>query len=431
MKLIVIAFCIFFVIIGFIIEKKKINALTIFSSLWGIIIFLSSIRLYDLNVVQDSTYTIFAIGILIFCIGYILFRVIFLKRNSTKDRNIENYSLRYKLMYALCIVIIILYIKDLIIVVKNIPRGESLAYIRLIAQDPTSVLYSSRSNIENAIRMIIVLPFIMALQPIVAIDMIKGKKNKILLALNIIILVLRTFTDGSRVLFIYFFMHIVLTFLLFNNVNYKEIIKKTKNKIIILLVCLIGVTAIYKTSVARSGENTLKNIYYYFSIEPYMFEQWKNEVDEKNVRGYGLASMNGFVFPTIYLVKNICRLDNYPEKWYNNIFLLINNTDKEWKVITSGSTKANAYVSLFWFLYLDGGILGVLIGCILYSAVIAYGYSKLELDTNNKNLAIYLLLLQGIVFSYVRMQFANETYTLSLLFVIFLIYKKDKCKEKT
>ena len=403
MEYLSVTVCIFFMIIGLSYEKNKINALTIFSGLWGIIIFLSSIRLYDLNKVQDSTYLLLTLGVLAFGIGYIFFRVFFSQRLFRKEGNIRIYKLKYKLLYILCVVTIFFYLKDLILILNDvINNGKSLAYIRLLAQDTNSILYTSRSNVENFIRMMIVLPFVMVLQPVVAIDFICGKKNKILLILNIVVLILRSLTDGSRVMFIYFIMHLILVFMFSKDNYYKNIMKKNKSKIIMLFVVVIGIFFVYKTSISRSGENTLKNMYYYYSIEPYMFEQWKDEVDDKNVIAYGAASTNGFVFPTIYTIKNFLGLDNYPEKWYKNIFLLINETDKNWKVITSGMTKANAYVSIFWFFYLDGKILGIVVGSLLYSMIIAYSYSKLKVEMNNKNLCIYLLLLQGVVFSFVR-----------------------------
>ena len=54
MEYLAVTICIFFMIIGLSYEEKKINALTIFSGLWGIIIFLSSICLYNLNKAKNS-----------------------------------------------------------------------------------------------------------------------------------------------------------------------------------------------------------------------------------------------------------------------------------------------------------------------------------------------------------------------------------------
>lgn len=431
MEYLAVTICIFFLIIGLSYEEKKINALTIFSGLWGIIIFLSSICLYNLNKAKNSTYVLLTLGILSFGIGYIFFRIFFSQKFFRKKRDIKVYIPKYKFLYILSAVTILFYLKDLMLILNDvISNGRSLEYIRLLAQDTNSILYTSRSNIENFIRMMIILPFVMVLQPVVAIDFICGKKNKTLLILNIIILVLRSLTDGSRVMFIYFIMHLILVFMFSGDNYYKNIMKKNKNKIIMIMVLVVGIFFVYKTSVSRSGENTLKNMYYYYSIEPYMFEQWKEEVDNRNVIAYGSASTNGFIFPTIYTIKNIFGLDNYPEKWYKNVFLLINETDKDWKVITSGTTKANAYVSIFWFFYLDGKIIGIIIGSLLYSMIIAYSYSKLKVEMNNKNLCIYLLLLQGVLFSYVRMQFSNETYAISILYALFLVYKKNKYGEK-
>ena len=421
-----ISICVLFFILGIFLEKRKINALTLFSGLWGIILFLSSIHLFNLKTATDNTYLLFTIGIFSFGIGYIFFRYFFLKKDMNKNEN-KTYSVRYKIIYVLSVITIAFYLKDLFLIIGDIIDGKSLAYIRLLAQDTNSILYTSRSNIENYIRMVLVLPFVMALQPIVAIDFILGRRNKKIFILNIVILILRSLTDGSRVMFIYFAIHLVLAFLYSKNYNYKDLVKKNKNKILIFLLLIVGLFLVYKTTMSRSGDSAFKSTYYYYSMEPYMFEVWKDKVDEQKSLGFGLASSNGYVFPTIFTIKNALGLENYPEKWYENIYLLMNDTDKDWQIIAGRKTEANAYVSLFWFFYLDGKVLGIIFGDILYALILAYAYSKLELNKSARNLCIYFLLLQGIIFSYVRFQFANETYALSFLFVL-LMYKKDKYK---
>lgn len=414
--------CVFFLIIGLKHEKEKINGLTIFSMLWGIIIFLSGLQLYNLHKTKDNTYAILLIGIISYGLGYIFIRKFLEKKKNEESNEKNNYELRYKIIYILCAVTILLYIKDFCIIFRYLIEGKSLAYIRTLAQDSMSVLYTSRTKIENCVRMLVVLPFIMAIQPVVAIDLIFGKKNKVLISLDIIILVLRTITDGSRVMFIYFAMHLIFAFMFSKNINYKNLLKNTS---LVIGISIISLICIIFTSISRSGENTIKNMYYYFSIEPNMFQQWKDEVDRRGSIGLGTATMNGYIFPGLYFIKNTLFLENYPQSWYNDIFMLINQTDRNWVTIAGTSTKANAYVSLFWFFYLDGRILGVILGSILYGMLIGYFYTKEEKNKNIKNLCIYQFLLQGVVFSFVRMQFANETYALAFLMILFVVYETN------
>lgn len=434
MEYIVLIVCILFFLIGFVLEKDKINALTVFAGLWGMIAFLASLELFDLKSASDNTYIIFAIGISSFCIGYLYFRIFFTRSKTFADEQEKSCNLRKRIIYILFFITILLYLKDLFIVIKHITENnQSLAYIRALAQDKNSELYTSRSGLESCIRMLFLQPFVLAIQPILAVEFIDNrKKSKTLFILNIAILFLRTITDGSRVIFIYFVMHIVLAYIYINKSKNKTVVfqkNRKVSKILIFFILTIGLIALYKTSVARSGSNTLKNVYYYYSMEPTMFEIWQEVVDSKDVYGYGRASLNGYIFPAIYTIKNTFGIDSYPKEWYNNIFLLINDTDLIWQVIAKDNIKANAYVSIFFFLYLDGRYLGVVIGNIIYGAFLAYFYSKYSKNKNHKNLVCLLFLLQGLLFSYVRMQFSNETYALALIY-IWILYNSSNANKK-
>lgn len=61
------------------------------------------------------------------------------------------------------------------------------------------------------------------------------------------------------------------------------------------------------------------------------------------------------------------------------VYDLIRLTDSEWLTITAQSTHANAYVSAFWFFYLDGRIVGIIIGFALYGIYLAYRFIYLQL----------------------------------------------------
>lgn len=438
-----ILLCIIMVFVGKFTEKKLINPITTFYALWLIIIALSSLQLFRLKGASGNTYYLIIIGLFAYGIGYYITRIFnrkyillyTFKQHSFRKKNKVEYVTRYWILYVLGIISILFYLYDFSIVFSYLLNGNSLGYIRKLAQDPNSVIYANRSVIENAIRILVVTPFVTALQPILAADFWIGKKDKKIFIIDVIIIMLRVITDGSRIILVYLLFHLLVASLFANN-DRIEVFKGQKSnkniklkKILITMVLIIGGFALYQTTLSRSGVNALRYIYYYFSMEPYMFELWAKSADSLDLLGYGLASTNGFWFALFYVIKNVFNLSNFPSHWYA-IYNLIQSTDTQWQIIAGEATTANAYVSLFWFLYLDGRILGIIIGMFIYGLIAAKVFFAALKQTTTKSVCVYSIILQGICFSFVRLQFADIFYTMAFMFILFIVYKPNRVKKE-
>jgi len=401
--------------------RKKITPLVIFSGLWFFIVLMSIWGLFDLDKTSDQAYAVISVGIFAYGLGELISSKYTFKNKTGKSE----YVLRNKVVYLLIVITILLYLMDFSKVFSYLTSGQSLAYIRLISQDKTSVLYSDRSALESAVRMFIIQPFAVAFQVIVAQEFIEGKKRWIVW--DIAIILLKVLSEGSRSLFLYFGVHLVLIFL-FNN-KFKTYtqglarMSKHKKRIVRIILFLLAIVLVY-TTMARSGERALRTTYYYFSMEPRMLDIWLGEIKEY---GYGSASINGFVFPFVWFFKNLLKMSAYPSYWYNNVFLFIDSTDKLWQVISSiDQTKANAYVSIFFFPFLDGGYFGEFIIMFIFGFFARQMYKNAIKDMNPKNMCLYSYTLLAILFSFVRLQFADISYALGFIFLRFVAFKKRR-----
>ncbi|MBN1036874.1 MULTISPECIES: oligosaccharide repeat unit polymerase [Clostridium] len=425
-----IIICIFMLFLGLTTEKKFFNPITIFYILWGVIFKLSALCLFNLKEASENTYCIILLGLITYGCGYYLIRLlnnrsIFKFRNSLFERKINvTYMTRYRLLYILGIITILFYLRDLSVVISYILNGNSLDYIRKLAQDSNSVIYINRSIIENTVRLLVITPFVMALQPITAVDFWCGRRDKKLLIINIIIIFLRIITDGSRAILVYLLLHLFVGAGFSNNttIGKNKYNKKIRLKVISFVFLLLGGVALYEATLARSGENVIRYGYYYFGMQPYMFETWSQIVENLGLVGYGFASTNGFWFTIFYIIKNALGLSSYPERWYS-IYSIILATDSQWQVIAGDATIANAYVSIFWFLYLDGRIIGILIGMLIYGMIVAKVYISAIRYRTLKSICIYSMILQGICFSFVRLQFADVYYSIAFIYILLFAYK--------
>ena len=155
-----------------------------------------------------------------------------------------------------------------------------------------------------------------------------------------------------------------------------------------------------------------------------MFDYWAQGVDARNLLGYGIASLNGFIFPFLYLLKNGLGLQ-FPKHWLS-IYQLILSTDSQWTTITISGTRANAYVSLFWYFYVDGRCAGVFLGSMLYGLLMSNSFSSVIKKPNIKTICMYSFLLQGLLFSFIRMQTSNLYYAMAIVYIGLVLFKRKK-----
>lgn len=422
--------------ISLLLTKSVLSPACMFSLLWSCILTLSAAGLYALLPTSDWVYQAIAIGVAVFCIACFAVQSLGLRNEQLDGRRQSIHQLRYGFLAILVVLTIGLFTKDLIISVNTAGGFEGLDYVRAISQDSTSALYSSRSTLESALRMLVIDPFSLAFQVIVAMEFWNpSRKNWILLS-DVLMIGLRVFSQGSRILIVYLAFHLIVCGILcLRNTSlvsgsYQEQLRSVstwiaKRKKVLIPIVIIAVVVFIAATVSRSNDRVIRNIYYYFSMEPHLMESWLPKGGQIDNPSLGAASFNGFIYPLIYVVKNLFSLD-YPEPWYTNIFLLINDTDQIWKTIAFDGTTANAYVSLFWFFYIDGGILGIVVGCALYGLSIGGLYSKSLRSTSLYSIGICSYLLQSLVFSFVRFQFASTSYALGIILLILLYRKRDK-----
>ncbi|MDM0473297.1 O-antigen polymerase [Clostridium perfringens] len=422
-----IIICSIFILYSIRYVKSVVNPLLVFSTLWGVILLLNSLNLFYLNTTEENIYFIIFIGIISFGIGYIIVNIFkkryslsILKSNNKITLN-KTYVPRYNLLCFMGIICILYYLKDFNTVLKLLINGNGLDAIRNMAQNPESIM-NVRSSIENALRILIIIPTSMALEPIAAIDLWIGRKHKPLIIICITIIILRVLSEGGRTPIVNFIFYIVVAYFISKHSSEKKIVRALKRKKwYLIFVFILGCVILWYSTLSRDRINTFKNIYYYFAMEPYMFNVWGNIAKDNNLIGYGLASFNGFIFPILYLIKNFFGIP-FPEYW-SNIYNLILQTDSQWQIITINGIRANAYVSTFWFFYLDGRMWGVVLGMLVYGMISAKTFITAQRNPTCKNICIYAIILQGILYSFIRFSFSNIYYTLSILFVVIVAYK--------
>jgi oligosaccharide repeat unit polymerase len=416
-------------------DQKILNPMFVFMAVWAFMLFLSSLKLFTLFEVGDEYLGMMAVGFLAFFVGYSLYS--YFKRNNST--NIKKYEQRTVVIYICCVAILLLLLIKFISV-YSVVMQYGLAFIRKGLQTGELTIYAEDSVIMSMIWQLLVLPGRLALSVIVSVNFLEKKNQKPLMVLYIVIIFLSVLIDGGRIVIVYLMIH--LFFALYylrakrvNNVNNSEdLVRKrqtiriksrsSKRVLSVIGLCAIGGIAFYYATIARSGDSALIHLYFYGSISPIMFEIWSKIVDGSGLVGYGLASLNGFLSPILYFMKLIMGYAELPFYW-GDIVNMIYNTDAIWQQ-TSLRSQSNAYVSLFWFFYLDGRIFGIIIGMFLYGFLSKKVFTRFMTEKTDISLCFLLLWIQGLLFSGVRLQFAVMPYALAFIFIMMFFKKKSE-----
>lgn len=427
--MIIACFILIFAVAIVVIEKEyrsPINPFIFFSGIWAFIVFLYSLHLFGLREGSEQVVYLIFIGVISFGTGYLLLMI----NNKYKIVNNYNkesklYDLRYKLILFLGYLCILFYLNDFIISLSLVLKGNDLDAIRVLAQDQNSILNREAGGIYNLIKNFIILPSVTAIEVIAVVDYWFGKCSKHLFFVNIGIIIMRVVSDAGRTPLVNFMLYMLLAYFLLStkqsNKGSEESDVDKKNKKRIKVITAAGFILGVILTISRSGVLIIRHLYFYFAMPPYLFSYWKDTIDKLGNLAYGTASLNGLVFSISYFFKNLFNTQ-YPE-FIQTVYNQIAQTDRVWPVIAAGGTKANAYVSAFWFFYFDGRTIGIIIGMFLYGLLATKIYLDSKKSGSVKSISLYLLLFQGIAFSFIRFPFAKIYYSLAFLLIMFIAYK--------
>lgn len=414
-------------------DKRNIaNPALAFMGIWLLTIYLSKLRLYGLLDVSNDIYNVLINGYYSFFIGYLVARLYSISpvrfRISKKISKGNNSTIRYSFIYILAIVCIIYFIPNTLVAGKSLLSGTSLGNIRVIAQNSTG-----SSSIMNMIYNLVVLPSATALEVIAVADFWVGKKGKKLFYLNLVVILMRCVSDGGRTPLFNFAIYMIVGYVVLPKTDKMFVYRyiKKKKKLLYLYggigICLLMIMTFSRASRSEL-ESVLRQLYFYFSMSPVLFSRWKSIVDSVDINTYGLTSLNGVFFTGMYLLRNMFGLP-YPELLMNS-YNLISQTDSIWQTIAQGGIHANAYVSAYWFFYVDGRKFGIILGMFLYGLVVSNTFFNLNKEFNIVRYSVYLLLYQGLFFSFIRFPFAKMYYVLGLVIIILFAFKRSERKER-
>lgn len=415
------------VVLLFLFMSKNIaHPIVLFLGIWLACLFCASLRLYNMKEFSDKGVILILTGLTAFCVGCF----ISMSRRNFRIRPPKSFSVPvpeitfnvswhavYILLFASLAGILILDILAL----KALKKGVSYSYIRNMYYGYGSAPKLIKSTFLSTYINWISVPALYALIPVAMINLFETKnifRRKKHLLFSIVVFLsafMYIFGSAGRFMLIFLVVQMATVF----QVYHKKLSAKFKKRIFILISAVIVIFFLISSIRASGASGKKVNTFYaYLSIPVYLLDYWTEKV-ENAPHLYGGAFLYGILTFLNYFTSKVGFHIPLYEKSYN----MIQVTQNGWVEIFPHEWY-NAYVSMFYYFYIDFGITGVVIGCMFFGYLCHEIYHIAFIKKNKNALLFYLIMIQCIVCSIVRWQLGTITLVLTLFFEWFIIPKK-------
>lgn len=414
-------------------KKSWISLLTIFVAIWTMILCFSKLQWYDMVSVSQKIYNIVCIGCMMFVVGYTIssylkIRFVFSKNKSNYLRH-PKYEINSKVLLVILIIVFVFESFIGIRVAGVLLSGGSFNLIHDMAGGyaETALLNSA---FESYMDVLVIMPCVFSVIPI-SLIMLFDKRIKykwLLFSLFAADLFLYILVHGGRVAILYIVVDIILLYYLYGH----KMKRKTKRKIIIAVLAAITVV-VFLTLIRKgvsagdksAGEAVGSSIYKYFSASMPLMDYWVDVIDEQQFQSYGMAFLHGVLnFFDIFLSKIGISFD-----LLNQTSFYIGQTESTFLYGLYDHGSFNAFVSVFYFFYMDFRWVGVIVGSLFFG-FFCHRVERLANKNNLLNSALYLLIAQSVLKSFGRWEFYLTSYCLSFLFLR-ICFKRKMISDKT
>lgn len=400
---------------------------------WTVVIGLNCLHLFGIRGVSNEVYTMIIVGLVSYFMGGLLavglknYRFVNRQNSFNKRGHAYSFSFNYRFIYILAYTTIGFLLIDTIIATQYLLNGLSFTQVRMwltqTYESNSNPIFSRRGYAEQVFRVFVVAPFQMALSPLCAIEFFFGNRNRKLLWLTIIIQGFSLISGGgARFGIIILGISFLTAYSMYKAKNHnadRYSINSKKRKMRILIA--VGVILVLIITTKRTSAKIMEEAYFYFALCLPLLSLWLPVI--KTVpHTYGMVSLFGVTrIPFLFLEK----LGIYNSTLYSNAYDYVLQANS-FRNISSGTRVANSFVTPYYYLYLDGGYTGIIIGMILIGYAVNRCYYNVKNGFDMRTMYIMLLADIGLFYTFIRLELTVTNYFLALLAMPLLFVKTDR-----
>ena len=393
----------------------------IMALLWVAILLIYYLNFESFTAVSMITYISITLGVVFFTLGCFFSKYINFTIHASNSRTFRTngYVLRYNIVIFLEILSILVLFPEVVKNIRILMSGETFALIRANNNGENNVLNSS---LFALLRNYIISPFIFVIYPIAGYTLYACRNKTIkfwVVALSAFLCVINTFTQGGRATIVYFLLHIILIGILIQ--KKLTIPKRIKRWIVFFIV--VGLFALYQVSLSRGITKFGSSFVVYFSGCVPLLDNKLSVINQSGSFLYGGAFFNGVLSYIFTVFENLGF--HYPSSLARVDEILFS---VEQSVSIGSSLRMNAFVSMFYYFYLDGGLIGIVIESYIYGCLCSYIFRRSRGAVDGRFIVVYALLFQSILFSMVRFQLVVSAFVIALI-LPFIMFRRKKPNE--
>lgn len=412
-------------------SRKFSNLLSVFCFYWAAIVSLASLELFGMIEVSSKTYFIIFIGGIGYIIGYFFSRTYKPVKLKTRNKQLtqtdfQEYEIRYKLAYGAMLIVCIFYLYSLIKIITLLGTGTDYGMIRTMmlhgGEEGIDRLYT---NLETLISQYIVVPSVFICVPLSLISVVRGEAKKSFVTLSLFDLILYVICTGSRIILASLIVQIVYLMIIYKVSVPQKVVKWLKRIILVGVVAIVVITLLRRSEYWKKINYTIFQSYYsYACLCVPLLDTWLDIIAKNDYITYGLASLKPLLSipDVIFRQFGISNLDSY----YYTVDIL-NSTENFFWVFDN--KNYNAFVTMFFYFYLDFREIGVFLGSLFYGHFCEKHYRKVTRDHNMRNVLLFLILLQGFTKMLVRWEFSINNYLIAFIVCRFFVKVKNSGKK--
>lgn len=330
--------------------------------------------------------------------------------NSLEDLGSSKYNLSLFIVFSVLTIIVLS-----IVAIENLQQILLGMSFNDILNNKKSEEFDNSSNpILTIIAVLVARPFVYATLPILGLELSKSKKNKVVIILSVITILLYIFQSARRSIIVYI---LAVLFIMFITAPEHIASKKRKRKMALSFCIMLALSIFGAIWLSEQRDTTIgSTAYAYIAGGIPSFSE-----HAKGITTYycGAATLHGFLVP-LFIGLNFIGY-HYPQ-WYLQLDSLIESAD----IISIGPNEyINAFNTMFYIFYLDFGYFGVIIGSIILGIIFGRFYKRMLLCPNEKNRCVYALLIIVIVGSMYTLYFSQYPFALSFFYLYLLFRQKS------
>ena len=406
-------------------EKRITNPIVIFSSIWLISVFLTSLKLYNMIDYSQKSLMIISEGIISFILGCISCTIFFKNNSHNNSRTRKKEEILDSKILVVLITIGLIFVSILSIKVMSLlMSGVEYNQIRnlyysygkdsLISDEKIFTIFDWMTSLILTITI-----------PTIIIGLINKKMNKLIVIEELFFVMLYIFCTAGRAPIFEIIIELLIVLLL----NKEKITKKTKKiaKIVLIFsaIIIIGMTFVRNDNCDKKSVNT---IYAYLSVPIPYFSKLVNYIDNNNIQTYGVATVYG---PYLVVQKSIKVLTGYKLENAGYLADVITKPQTHWvKIFSESDDYYNAYATMFYNFYIDFRDIGVIVISFIYGMIIERYYLNIKRKSGMKENVIFLILTSGLVKSFAVWQFASPIILIAFILINIIFRKKIKMEKK-